>query len=64
MKTTVIIGAVILSVIIIITIILMSIKREHYNAISPDWKWNSLENSLDEYPEKCIAKPGKNFRQC
>ena len=64
MKTTIIIiGIVILAVILIVGIIFFSIKREHYNAISPNWKWKSLENS-DVYPEKCIAKPGKSFRQC
>ena len=63
MKTIVIIGIVILSIILIIAVV-FGVRKESYNAISPNWKWNSLENSQDDYPEKCIAKPGKFFQQC
>jgi hypothetical protein len=63
MKTIILIGIIFLSIFLILAVFI-GFKREHYNAVSPNWKWNSLENSLDSYPEKCIAKPGKFFRQC
>jgi len=64
MKTLFIAGIITISIIFISIIIFFLVKRENYNALSPDWKWNSLENSKDSYPEKCIAKPNKFFRKC
>ena len=63
MKTIIIIGLVVLSIILVIALF-VSVKREHYNAVSPNWAFNSLENSPRKYTEQCIAKPGKFFKQC
>jgi hypothetical protein len=51
---------ILIPLIILLLIIFLFWKKEHYNAIPTVWNWKQ-QNDDDMKKNTCIAKPGKYF---
>ena len=50
------------SILVLIALVMIFMKREKYNGVPPTFKFSSMDNSMDEDPtkKKCYGKKWKS----